>query len=132
MTTTRHGSTFASLDPMPEPRHSHCLAVVDSDTLFVGGGFPDEDKAYLYRRSSHTWTQLPDMITNRTGHACQAVDASGRGVGREIVVVGGSEGKTELSVVDVFNLKRRSWRRAGNHAGECQYNCPAINEHRFA
>ncbi len=107
---TGDGAAFEALPPLPEPRTYHCLAIIDEDTLFVGGGFPTLDGAYVFRRSEGMWTALPDMPRQRELHACQAATNAVTGE-REVVVAGGFGGET----VDIFNFAAGAWRTAGKN-----------------
>ena len=37
---------------MPHGKDLHCLVIVDEDTLFVGGGYPNFKEAFLYTKST--------------------------------------------------------------------------------
>ena len=54
---TKDGVNFEVLEPLPEPRYDHCLAILDEDTLFIAGGETkvDETATYPYSRSKQAY-----------------------------------------------------------------------------
>ncbi len=55
---TKDGVNFEVLEPLPEPRYTHCLAILDEDTLFVAGGETQvgaEGETFRYRRSKQAY-----------------------------------------------------------------------------
>ncbi len=49
---TRDGKNFEQLGPLPLEMSSNCLAVIDSDRLFVAGGHNSYRAAYVYSRKT--------------------------------------------------------------------------------
>ena len=109
--STVDGSTFQPLTQMPVTNYYHCLVSVDDDTLLSIGGEIAADKAYIYRTSSNSWTEVASMSLSRRGHSCGVVDGSdGK---KEVIVVGGAIGGDEFNrtdSVEIYSISDNTWR----------------------
>ncbi len=71
---TLNGVDFVQMPPLPQPLHSHCAVIVDSDKLAVVRGVDAAlnqiADVLLYRKSTRTWTNLPPMTIARENMHC--------------------------------------------------------------
>ena len=73
-------------------------------STFAGGYAGDGYLSSTYRLSGKTWTRLPDMEKARWGHSCQLHQG-------ELVLMGGYDGVSALTSVEILNLATNEWRR---------------------
>ena len=94
---------------LPIPLEQFCGTKVDSNRLFVAGGFrlgrKYRQEAFLLDWTTQEWTQLPDMTVGRFDHACGFARNPDR-----IVVVGGFTEDVEQRVTsEILDLTSLTW-----------------------
>ena len=57
-TTRDGGQSTALLRPLPRTVEQFCLVVIDDDRIFVAGGLGAAYEAYVYAKSSDSWTSV--------------------------------------------------------------------------
>jgi hypothetical protein len=56
---TKDGANYEFLTDLPLPLERACLVVIDSQSLFLAGGHPKTDKAYIFTKYDHTSSLIP-------------------------------------------------------------------------
>ena len=115
---TKDGASFQDLGDYPNPEvdlwESGCLVVVDDRNIFLAGGYPGSNKAYMYNLDSNSWRELANMRLKRLYHSCGLIDRYNNGTGKEIIVAGGSW-RAHTSSVEIFSMDTEEWREGNLH-----------------
>ena len=105
---TQDGEIFGNLPDIPVGLSRHCMVALDSDDLYVTGGYTPTDgtrgKSFLYHSDTMEWEQLPDIPTPRDNMACGMVHNSAGE--QEIISAGGDYS----DLVEIYNLQSGQWR----------------------
>lgn len=91
---------------MSAPKATHSTSVIDSK-IYVMGGYLQEGEKYkilstieIYDPTTDRWTQAPDMLIGKSGHATEVVDG-------QIYIFGGGP-PTSVQVYDPRAVSRRA------------------------
>ncbi len=101
---TSDGSSFVQPAPLPLDMSYYCLAIVDSDRLFVSFW----GATFVYSATEDSWTQVSGMPTARGSHSCKTVvrvDGT-----KELIAAGGFDGENFLGVVEIYDVEGDAWR----------------------
>jgi hypothetical protein len=102
------------LPALPQPRWHHCLAVLDSDTLFVAGGLVNKgksDTALVYMAGRRQWGGIKARMPGgpRSNHICGVSTLPGGA--KEVIVAGGYGGHVRyLDTVEIYSVSEYKWR----------------------
>ena len=91
---------------MPAPKAGHTASVIDGKIYVIGGHFREgtEFKTLstieIYDPATDRWTQEPDMLMGKYGHATEVIDG-------QIYIFGGDGGvgKGLLTSVEVYDAR---------------------------
>ena len=94
---------------MVAPKTNHTASVIEGK-IYVMGGYFRKGKEYktlstieIYDPATDRWTQEPDMLIGKSGHATEVIDG-------QIYILGGNGGKGLLTSIEVYDLKAVSQR----------------------
>ena len=107
---------WATLAPLPNPRHHAGSAVYGGKIYFIGGQHGHDDKlvtqkdVHVYNSSNNTWTKVADLPVptgaNGRGHISSGVTV----MGDRILVLGGEiVHKTSINMVSAYSPAANSW-----------------------
>ena len=57
VTTTVNGQAFGSLPDLPNRDDQLCLAIVDDDRIFTSGGDQNREDAFIFSKSTNSWSR---------------------------------------------------------------------------
>jgi len=99
---------WSDVQPMPTPRFSLAVAVLDNLLYAIGGYNRDQrelNTVEMYNPRSGQWTTVESMNTRRSGHGAAAM-------GGLVYVVGGyDERRNRLETVEYYNVTSGQWKR---------------------
>jgi hypothetical protein len=91
----------------------HCMVTVNSTTVMVIGGYQNNQlsgKTFYYTFGGKSWTLGPELKNKRFGHTCGRIQRNSRSQGMSIIVVGGSNGSSILSSVEILDESSNEWK----------------------
>ena len=104
---TRDGRNFNSIAPMPEISSGGlCLAILDDSRLMAMGLGDNLNHVYLYHKGQDYWEAYPSLAVGRYSMSCGVAKD-----GEDTLVVSVGGGVGDDTVVEIFSLRERQWRR---------------------
>lgn len=92
---------------LPYRLHNHCVVTINETfAMIIGGeGFDDvKSSTYFHDFDANAWIQGPDLLHNRSAHACAILTTPSS---RYIIVTGGIDGDIEeLASTEILDLNK--------------------------
>lgn len=96
---------------------NHAVATAHSGTLYVHGGYTSRRdlssatrRLYAYTPEANRWRRLPDSREPRAAHAFAALNG-------RLYAAGGRNETADLTSMEIYDVKRRRWRRGPSFPG---------------
>ncbi len=102
---------------LPVKIYYHCSVLVNLTTVMVIGGEHNwriSSTAYLFNTENEIWTAGPQLKKERAIHSCGRIRKNSQSQDFSIIVVGGWNGSSYLSSVEILDLGATVWRKGPN------------------
>jgi hypothetical protein len=91
----------------------HCMVNINSTTVMIIGGTQNgqrSGKTFYFTFGEQSWTDGPELKYSRFYHSCQQIRRNQDIPNLSIIVVGGWDGSSELSSVEILDEDSNEWR----------------------
>ena len=97
---------------LPVTIFSHCMVNVNSTTVMAIGGTQNDwfsGKTFYFTFGEESWTEGPELKFKRNGQSCGKIRRDKDSQEMSIIVVGGYDGLSYLSSVEILNEGSNEW-----------------------
>jgi hypothetical protein len=103
----------SDIPTLPVTIYNHCMVTVNSTTVMVIGGKQNKKfsgKTFYFTFGEEHWTEGPEMKYRGEGHSCGRIRRNNESQGMSIIVVGGFDGSSYLSSVEILEENSNEWK----------------------
>jgi hypothetical protein len=101
-----------NIPSLPVTIFRHCMVTVNSTTVMVIGGGQNEQrsgKTFYFTFGEKSWTEGPELKNKRGWHSCGKIRRSKENQEMSIIVAGGWDGSSRLSLVEILDEGFNEW-----------------------
>ncbi len=102
----------SNMQSLPGTISYHCIVTVNSTTVMVIGGEQNggySGKTFYFTFGEESWTEGPELKNKRGRHSCGKIRRSKERQEMSIIVAGGYNGNSFLSLVEILDEGSNEW-----------------------
>jgi hypothetical protein len=101
----------SNIPSLPVTIYAHCMVTVNSTTVMAIGGWRNgySGRTFYFTFGEESWTEGPELKNKRYHHSCGKIRRNKESQEMSIIVVGGSDGSSRLSSVEILNEGSNEW-----------------------
>ena len=102
----------SNVPTLPVSIAEHCMVTLNSTTVMAIGGTRNDQfsgKTFYFTFEEESWTEGPELMIKRAGQSCGKIRRDQDSQEMSIIVVGGYDGSSYLSSVEILNEGSNDW-----------------------